>query len=93
MKLPMHRLEPLLIDMGVNLRRRNVGVPKHFLNDPQIGPVAEQMGGKTVPKQMRIDVRFQSGMSGPCFLRSARSAPSLVSFPGPTEKSRCRCGA
>ena len=49
MKLAMHSLEPLLIDMGINLGRRNVGVPKHFLNDPQIRPIPEKMSRETVP--------------------------------------------
>ena len=55
----MHGFQSLLIDMGVNLRRRNVGMPEHFLNDAQIGAIAEQVRGKTVPKQMRIDIFFQ----------------------------------
>jgi hypothetical protein len=40
MKLPVDRLESLLIHVRVNLRRRNVSVPEHFLDDPQIGAVA-----------------------------------------------------
>ena len=40
MKLVVHRFQPLLIDMRVNLRGRNVGVPKHFLDDAQIGAIA-----------------------------------------------------
>ena len=53
--------------MRVNLRGRNVGVAEHFLDDAQIGAVAEQMRGKAVPEQMRINVRFQSGMFGVLF--------------------------
>ena len=61
MKFPMHSFEPLLVDMRVNLRRGNVRVPEHFLYDPQIGAVSEQMRGKTVPEQVRINILFQSG--------------------------------
>jgi hypothetical protein len=32
--------EPGLIDVGVNLRRRNVSVAQHFLDQAQIRPVA-----------------------------------------------------
>ena len=46
----MHRLEPLLVDVRVNLRRRNVGVPEHFLDDSQIGAVTEEMSRETVPQ-------------------------------------------
>ncbi len=59
MKLPMHSFKPLLVDMRVNLRRGNVRVPEHFLYDPQIGSVPEQMRRKTVPEQMRVNVLFQ----------------------------------
>jgi hypothetical protein len=40
MKLPMHSFQPLLIDMRVNLRGRNICVAEHFLDDAQVGAVA-----------------------------------------------------
>jgi hypothetical protein len=40
MKLAMHSLQSLLIDMGVDLRRRYVRVAQHLLNDSQISAVA-----------------------------------------------------
>ena len=49
MKLAMHRLEALLIDMGIDLCRRNVGVAQHLLNDSKIRAVAEQMRCEAVP--------------------------------------------
>jgi hypothetical protein len=49
MKLPVHGLQPLLVHVRVNLRRRNVRVPEHFLDDPEIGAVAQQMRRETVP--------------------------------------------
>ena len=64
MKLAMHSLEPLLIDMGIDLGRRYVGVAQHFLDDPQIGAVPEQMRRETVPEKMWINILFQSGV--PC---------------------------
>ena len=48
-KLPMDGFQPLLVDVRVNLGRRNIGVAEHFLDDPQVGAVAEQMRRKTVP--------------------------------------------
>ena len=65
MKFAMHRLQSLLIDMRVHLRRRNIRVPEHLLDDAQIGPVPEQMRGKTVPQQMRINICLQTGMTRP----------------------------
>ena len=52
----MNRFESLLVDVGVNLGRGNIGVAEHFLDDAQVGAVAEQMRGETVPEQMRINV-------------------------------------
>ena len=63
----MHSFEPLLVNMCVNLRRRNVGVPEHFLYDSQIGAVPQQMCRKTVPEQVRVNILFQSGPLGVLF--------------------------
>jgi hypothetical protein len=61
MKLAMHSLEPLLIDMGIDLGRRYVRVAQHLLDDSQIRAVAEQMRCEAVPQKVRINVLFQSG--------------------------------
>ena len=60
----MHRFQPLLIDMCVNLGCGNVGVAEHFLNDAQISAVAEQMRSEAMPEQVGINIFFQTGM--PC---------------------------
>jgi hypothetical protein len=36
MKFPVHRFQSLLIDMRVNLCRRNIGMAEHLLNDAQV---------------------------------------------------------
>ena len=56
----MHRFQTLLIDVRVNLGRRNVGVAEHLLNDPQVGAVAQQVRREAVPEQMRINIFFQA---------------------------------
>ena len=53
--------------MRVNLRGGDIGVAEHLLNDAQIGAVAQQMRGETVPQQMRVNIFFESGMSRNCF--------------------------
>src|SRR5437899_5792611 len=58
MKLSMHRFQTLLIDVGINLRRRNIGVAEHLLNDAQVRAVAQQVGREAVPEQMRINIFF-----------------------------------
>ena len=62
-KLSMDGFQPLLIDMGIYLRCRNIRVPEHFLDDAQVGAVSEQMRGETVPEKMRINILFQSRVS------------------------------
>ena len=57
----MHSLEPLLIDMGIDLGRRYVGVAQHLLDDSKIRAVAEQMRCKAVTQKVRINVLLQSG--------------------------------
>ena len=61
MELAMHSFKPLLIDMGIDLGRRDVRVAKHLLDDSKIRAVAEQMRCEAVPQKMRINVLFQSG--------------------------------
>ena len=39
--------------MGVNLRRRYVGVPQQFLDAAQIRPIGEKVAGEGVPQDMR----------------------------------------
>ena len=48
MKLPMDGLQSLLIDVRVNLRRRNVGMAEHLLNDPKVCAIAEEVRRETV---------------------------------------------
>ena len=57
----MYSLEPLLIDMGVDLCRRYVRVAQHLLDDSEIRAVAEQMRCEAVPKKVGINIFFQSG--------------------------------
>ena len=57
--------EPLLDDMGVDLRRRDVGMAEQLLHGAQIGAALEQMAGEGVTEHMRrdarrLDPRFQS---------------------------------
>jgi hypothetical protein len=61
MKLPMHSFKPLLIDMRIDLRRRNIGVAEHLLNNPQIGAVSEQMRRETMAEKVRVNVLLQPG--------------------------------
>src|SRR5262245_46774749 len=64
MKLAMGRFQSLLIHMRVDLRRRNVSMTQHFLNDAQVSSVAQQVSRETMSEQVGIDIGFQSRTSG-----------------------------
>ena len=92
MELPMDGLQPLLIDVRVNLCRRNIGVPEHFLDDPQIGAVTQEMRRKTVAQQVGINVRLQAGMLRP--LLHDLPDPRRRQFRSPARQkdlARCIC--
>ena len=52
------------IDLGVDLRGGDGGMPEHFLNDSQIGPSGQQVRGKGVSKLMRVDGLFNARLPG-----------------------------
>ena len=56
MKLPVHPLEPRLIDVRVDLRRGDAGVAEQLLHLPQVGAAGQQVRGKAVPQRVRADV-------------------------------------
>ena len=59
----MHSFQSLLIDMRIDLRRRNVGMAEHFLDDAKIGAISQQMRREAVSKKVRVNVLFESGAS------------------------------
>ena len=61
MKAPVNVAEAVAGDVRVNLRGADGRVPEQFLDDPQIGAVLEQMGGKAVPQHVRRDVALDAG--------------------------------
>ena len=44
--------QPLLVDVGVDLGGRDVGVAEHRLDRAEVGAVLEQVGGEAVPQHM-----------------------------------------
>ena len=59
-ELAVHRFQALLIDVGVHLRCRDVGMAEHLLDNSEISPVSQQVGSETVSQEMGINVCFQS---------------------------------
>ena len=49
--------QPLLDDVGVDLRGRDVGVAEELLHSAQIGATLQEMAGKGVAENVRRDAR------------------------------------
>lgn len=49
MKLLMNRLQPILIDVRINLGGRDVRMSQQLLNDPEIRSVTQQMSRERMP--------------------------------------------
>src|SRR5215813_10614093 len=46
-------LEPLRQHMGIDLRRRDIGMAEQRLHDPQVGAVVKKMAGESVTEHVR----------------------------------------
>lgn len=64
MKSLVDLLQSPVVDVGINLGGGNIGVPEKFLDHPQISSVLEEVGGKGVAQEVRIDVLFEPGLAG-----------------------------
>ena len=57
MQIAHHGLHPRIEHVGIDLRRRNIGMAEQFLHDAQIGAVLQKMAGEGVAQHMRADPR------------------------------------
>ena len=53
--------DPLLCDVGVDLRAREIPVALEFLDTPKVGSAIQQVGRKTVPQGVRTCGVDQAG--------------------------------
>lgn len=63
----MDCFEAFLVDVGVDLGGRDVGVAEEFLNDAEIGTVLEEVGGEGVAKEVGVDVLVNAGLLSAIF--------------------------
>lgn len=64
MKLLMHFLESPIREMCINLRGRNAGVAKHFLDRADVGAVDEEFGGERMAESVGGDAFDDAGFQG-----------------------------
>ena len=57
----MDFLEPRVVDVRVDLRRRDAGVAEHFLHLPQVGAAGEQVRGEAVAQRVRAQLGGAAG--------------------------------
>ena len=62
-ELVVHAAEPAARDARVDLGRRDVGVPQHHLEGPQVRPVLEQVRGEGVPDHVGREARADPGLA------------------------------
>ena len=56
MKLLVHASEVRAVDVGVDLRGRDVGVAQELLQNPQVGATHQHVRRKAVPEHVRMNV-------------------------------------
>src|ERR1700722_19980164 len=74
-------LDAMPVDVRIDLRRRYIRMPEHFLDDAQVRAVFEQMGREAVAQRVRCDRLGDAGGAGvfldehPNRLAAERPAP------------------
>ena len=58
------RAQPLLEHVGVDLRRRDVGMAEQLLHDAEIGAVLQEVAGEGVAQHVRRDLRRRNAGGG-----------------------------
>lgn len=59
--------EVLLVQVGIDLSGRDVGVTQELLNDSEVGSAFEEVGGEGVAQEVGIDFVGESGLFGSFF--------------------------
>lgn len=57
----------LVGDVGIDLRRSDGRMPQHGLDAPDVGAVAQKVGGEAVAESVRMDFFHQAGFGGVIF--------------------------
>ena len=60
-ELPVFLLDKLFVDVRINLRRADIGMPEEFLQHAQIHTRLQAVRCKTVPEGMRRNLLSQVG--------------------------------
>ena len=61
----VYLLETLNVQVRIDLRRRQAGMPEHLLNRAQVGTPHQQVGREAMPEGMGRDARLKAIACGP----------------------------
>jgi len=78
MELVVNPAQPFAADVGVDLGRRDLAVPEHQLDGPEVGPALEEVRREGVPQDVRADLGGDPGRQG----------VPLQEFPKPLARER-----
>src|SRR5665213_2271802 len=92
MKLPMDGLQPILIDMRINLCRADIAVAQQFLHYAQIRPAADQVGRETMAERVR-GYRFQQSAPTAIFFHQIPKTDALHRLAGARNEQPIRHAA
>ena len=84
MRVGLNRFQAAGADMGIDLRRTNIGMAKQLLNDSQIGAVLQHMSRRGVPEGVRVHVLGDAGQATPLLT----VAGYTIDYPEPKKNSR-----
>ena len=64
MEVSMLVKQAFRLNLGINLSRSNIRMPKHFLHCANVRPSHQQVGGKRVPQAVWAQVLLDTRLSG-----------------------------
>src|SRR5579872_418282 len=93
MQIAHQTFQPLLDDMGVDLRRRNIGMAEQCLHDAQVGAVVQKVACKSMPQHVWRDQPRREARGGREFFQVARKMlPGQVAALAEGRKQPFRAG-
>jgi hypothetical protein len=75
MELVVNPAQPFAADVGVDLCRRDLAVPEHQLDGPEVGPALEEVRREGVPQDVRADLGGDPGRPGVPLQEFPKSLP------------------
>ncbi len=89
-ELVVNLTEPVAADVGIDLGRRDLAVPEHELDGPEVRAALEEVGGEGMPQDVRADLRGDPGLQGVALEELPETLPGERASPPGEEERRGR---